>query len=117
MKKQLICLLIAVCVIVGMLPVVALAADARTAAVVVAGVELTVTEGGAAAYTKNAEETYYAEAEATTAFTGWKQVKADENDWNVKFEFPTGGKPTLTFKGAKVDQYDNEKDYSSCRRV
>lgn len=121
MKKQLISLLIAVCLIVGLLPVMA-AADAKTASVVIAGVELTVTEGGAAAYTKNAEATYYGEAEASTTFAGWKQVSADSTDWNVKFEYPTGGTPTLTFKGAKVDQYDNEnekwykfqKDASGC---
>ena len=80
MKKKLISLLMAICLIVGLLPVMATADDANTATVLVAGVELTVTEGGAAAYTKNAEATYYAEAEATTSFTGWKQVKADDTD-------------------------------------
>jgi len=121
MKKKLITLLLAACLIVGLLPVVA-AADGATASVLVAGVELTVTEGGPAAYTKNAECTYYGEAEASTSFAGWIQVKADETNWNVKFEYPTGGTPTLTFKGAKVDQYDNanekwykfQKDASGC---
>ena len=110
MKKQLISLLVALCLIVGLLPVIAMAADAKTATIVVTGVELTVTEGGAAAYTKNAEFTYYGEAEATTSFAGWKQVAADATNWNVKFEYPAGGTPTLTFKGAKVDQYDNAND-------
>ena len=110
MKKQFISILIAICLLVGLLPMAAMAADPKTATVVIAGVELTVTEGGAAAYTKNAECTYYGEADATTSFAGWNQVKADETGWNVKFEYPAGGTPTLTFKGAKVDQYDNANE-------
>ena len=56
MKKTLLCILLAVCLVMSLLPVASLA-DTATAKVLILGTEeLSVTEGGAPAYLKNKEK-------------------------------------------------------------
>ncbi len=65
---------------------------------------MTVTEGGPAVYAKTVSyEGFTSEGEANG--TGWKYTTtgASANDWNIKFEYPMGGTPTLTLKDAKLD--------------
>ena len=67
---------------------------------------LTVTEGGVAKYAKSVSGTAYNAAGEEIGLY-WKSAGGTENDWNVKFEYPMGGVPTLTLKDAPFDYYDD----------
>ena len=109
MRKTLIGLLLIVCLVVGLLPITALADN--TAKILILGTEeLTVTEGGAAVYLKNKEFDAANKADGSTTFKAWTQEAGTADNWNVKFEWPTGGIPTITLKDAKMDYYDNETE-------
>jgi len=108
MKKTIVALLLLVCMVVALLPTVALADNGNTAKIMILGSqELTVTQGGAPAYLKNKEFDAFANAEGTATFKGWTQEPGDANNWNVKFEWPANGTPTVTLKDAKFDYFDN----------
>ena len=108
MKKALIGILLTVCLVIGLLPVTALADDAAPAKILIAGTEeLSVIQGGAPAYLKNKEFDAANKADGSSTFKAWTQEPGDANNWNVKFEWPTGGIPTVTLKDAKFDFYDN----------
>ena len=116
MSKKLIGILLVVCMIVGLLPVIAMADEPKTAKVLIMNeIELTVTEGGPAAYTKNKEYTALGStdglvpAEGNPTFTAYGQELGTADNWNICFEWPQGGIPTVTLKDAKMDNYDNEK--------
>ena len=68
---------------------------------------LTATEGGSPVYYKNQSYQGYTSAGAANG-TGWKQVVGTVDDWNVKFEYPAGGVPTLTLKDAKMDHIGDD---------
>ena len=100
MAKRIIGLVLALCLIVGLLPMIALAEEATTPTAtlkvntgtkevpVLWNPELTA--GMAPAYAK-------VTAAGTTTTEG-----ASETDWNLKAEWPTNGKPTLTLKNANL---------------
>ena len=111
MNKKLICLLVALCLVIGMLPVMSIAADpeATTAKVAItktgADYVMEATEGGDPVYGKSVAFT------GTTnkgTYTGYEFTKtgASDSDWNFKFEYPQGGVPTLTLKDAKLINMD-----------
>lgn len=105
--KKLLSLLLVLCLAIGLLPVAALA-DTNTAKILIlATEEMSVTEGGEPAYLKNKEFDAANKADGSTTFKAWTQEKATADDWNVKFEWPKGGTPTVTLKDAKFDYYDN----------
>ena len=106
MKRTLIGILLVVCLVVGLLPITALA-DNTAKIMIMASQELSVTEGGAPAYLKNKEVDLANKADGSTTFKGWTQEPGDKSNWNVKFEWPQGGIPTVTLKDAKFDYYDN----------
>ena len=107
MKKTLLSLLLVLCLAIGLLPVAALA-DANTAKILILGTEeMSVTEGGEPAYLKNKEFDAYNKEDGSSTFKAWTQEKTTADNWNVKFEWPKGGTPTVTLKDAKLDYYDN----------
>lgn len=111
MKKTLVGLLLAVCLIVGLLPVTALADTPTTAKIfILSTYEMAVTEGGTPAYLKNKEFDAYNKEDGSSTFKAWTQEAGTSDNWNVKFEWPTGGTPTVTLKDAKLDYYDNETE-------
>ncbi len=84
MKKRLFSLIVAICLIVALVPVLA-SADPATATITFGGQERTVTQGAAASY-------------FTT--TGGTVASGDATTYNIKYEYPTNGVPTLSLKGA-----------------
>lgn len=108
MKKILFGVLLIICLVVALLPVTALA-DSTAKILIMGSVELSVTEGGAPAYTKNKSFDAANTPVGDSTFTAWTQESCDgTGSWNVKFEWPAGGIPTVTLKDAKFDYYDND---------
>ena len=104
MKKRLFGLLLVLALCIGLLPVVALADEAAPTKVelrILSWVDIAAEEGGAVGYLKNSEYQGY-DAEGKELAKGWTQVKGDADNWNIKFEWPAGGVPTLTIKDAKL---------------
>ncbi|MBQ7329770.1 MAG: DUF11 domain-containing protein, partial [Oscillospiraceae bacterium] len=118
--KRILSFVLALCLIVGLLPAVAVPAfaDVTTKYLgVLVGtdymVELPATNDGATkTYTKNKEVTMTDSSGAT--FTGFIQeiveVTNEETDeWNMKFFYDTSAKRyKLIMKGARIDAYNNE---------
>lgn len=94
MKKRILGLLLALCLVVGLLPVTALAANPQ--------VNLQSAASSSALsgrWAVNAGTTaYYIVTDGKLTKTG-----ADENNWAMKFEHPTEGTPTLTMKNLNMD--------------
>ena len=110
MKKKLFGILLALCLVVGLLPVTALA-DNTAKILILGSVELSVTEGGAPVYTKNKEFDAANLSDGSCTFKAWTQEPCDgTGSWNVKFEWPAGGTPTVTLKDAKMDYYANDTE-------
>jgi len=110
MSKKIIGMLLVICMIIGLLPVVAMAATPKTEKIrILSWTTVTLTEGGAPVYYKNSAYDLYDKDGNLQTAKGYKQVKGDENDWNVKFEFPTGGVVTVTLKDAKIANAINGK--------
>ena len=108
MKKTIFGLLLAVCMLLSLLPVTALADEPQTAKILILStIEMAVTEGGEPAYLKNKEFDAFAKEDGSSTFKAWTQEAATKDDWNIKFEWPAGGTPTVTLKDAKMDYYDN----------
>lgn len=115
MNKKLISLLVAICLVIGLLPVASIAADPEPATAKVAITKtstdciMEATEGGEPVYGKHVAFEGYKEAAGTTSLgTGYKFTMegASATDWNFKFEYPQGGVPTLTLKNAKLINMD-----------
>ena len=123
MKKRFLCLLMALCLVAVLLPVTALAdekpeakfdfmlsdqderiapVDGRTdteaipAVMLDSEVALTMKAGDA--------PVYYATKQSTnpTFPNNWYLAPGSASDWNVKFEYPADGIPTVTLKDAKI---------------
>ncbi|MBQ8880654.1 MAG: carbohydrate-binding domain-containing protein [Oscillospiraceae bacterium] len=108
MRKKIIGLLLALCLVVGLLPMAALADGAKEMKIrILSATVLTTTEGGTPVYRKNSSYQAYTKDGAENG-TCWTTVAGDENDWNVKFEWPTGGVPTVTLKDAKLDMVGDD---------
>ena len=108
MKKTLFSILLILCLVVGLLPVTALA-DSTANILLMGSVELSVTEGGAPVYTRNKAFDAANTPDGTSTFQAWTQEICDgTGSWNVKFEWPASGIPTITLKDAKFDYYDND---------
>jgi len=111
MNKKLISLLVAICLVIGLLPVASIAADPEPATAKVAigktANVMEVTEGGAAAYGKSVAFDG-TKQNGTAIGTGWEYTTAGASatDWNFKFVYPQGGVPTLTLKDAKLINTD-----------
>ena len=113
MNKKLISLLVAICLVVGMLPIMSIAENQSAATAKVAIMkgasanELIATEGGEPVYGKSISFAGFKQT-GDAAGTGWEFTKegASASDWNFKFEYPQGGTPTLTLKDAKLIQTD-----------
>ena len=118
MSKKIFGLLLVLCLVVGLLPVVALADAPKTASIaIMSDITVNLTEGGEAIYYKNSAYEAFAPIYAedgetviggTPDGTCWTQTKSDQNDWNVKVEYPTGGVPTVTLKDAKMDMMSDK---------
>jgi hypothetical protein len=113
MNKKLISLLVAICLVVGMLPIMSIAVNQEAAtakiAIMKASADYTVevTEGGEPIYGKSVAFDGF-KSNGTANGTGWMytQEGASATDWNFKFEYPQGGQPTLTLKDAKLVNLD-----------
>jgi len=93
MKRRVLSLLLALCLIVGLLPAVTVqhahAADTvLTEQIKMNGKTLTAKTDGTCGYLVNGT-------------TGLTNTNASADNWNVKFEYPVNGTPTLTLKGVK----------------
>ncbi len=96
--KKLFSLLLAICLIAGLLPIVASAAEASISFLSGAGdarEALSVTEGGEAKYMIT--EGGFAHSQTATAA-----------NYNIKFVWPAGGNPTIYLKGAQLKGTDNQ---------
>lgn len=106
MKKQFLCLLLALVLTVGLLPVTALADTAKPEAkfdFILSGAE--IPEDTEAALVMNAgdEPRYYATKQSDPAFpNNYYLSPGTETEWNVKFAYPAVGIPTVTLKDAKI---------------
>lgn len=111
MKKRIFSLLFALCLIVSLLPVTALAEGNDLPAFYfeyaakdtahddsVPGVRVEMHAGDAAKYWTTGE--YDKEKYAGAYFL----QESTEADWNVKLEYPVDGIPTVTLKNAKIDK-------------
>ena len=113
MNKKLISLLVAICLVIGLLPIMSIAADPEPATAKIAIMKataagtVTATEGGEPIYGKSVAFDGYSSTGVAKG-TGWMytQEGASATDWNFKFEYPQGGTPTLTLKDAKLVQTD-----------
>ena len=104
MKRRILSLLLVICMVAGLLSVTVCAEDAKTATVAFAKSygknsvgddvtypeRLTVSEGDEPAYAITNEE-------GLTVKTG-----ANADNYNIKFEYPAGGTPTLYLKNANI---------------
>ena len=103
MSKKIIGLLLVLCLVVGLLPMAALADEPRKTKIRIESFTVVeLTEGGAAVYFKNSEYDMYDQNGNVMSTKAYKQVKSDQNDWNVKCEWPAGGIVTVTLKNAKI---------------
>ena len=112
MSKKIFGLLLVICLVVGLLPVVASAEVAPKDAPIKFGfTTLSLTDFDTPVYTIN----YSKETQDTAGnkFTKWGQTTtgADESNYNAKYEWKTGDPgPTLTLRGFKMDEWNNETE-------
>ena len=102
MAKRIFGLFLALCLVVGLLPMIALAAESETPA---PPITVSVTSGNNAAPVIFAPEMSEGMTPAyakTTAEGAIVLEGATEADYNLKAEWPTGGKPTLVLKNATI---------------
>ena len=112
MKRRVLSMILALCLIVGLLPAVAVqhahaAVTTRTIqSMKGTDYEMTLTatsDGATVSYTKNQEITLEETDEEGNPLTEWVQIPADETDWNAKYYYDTeAGRFTLIMKGVKV---------------
>ena len=108
MKKTLIGIVLILCLVVGLLPITA-SADSTAKILLMGSVELSVTEGGEPVYTRNMAFDAANTPDGSSIFQAWTQEICDgTGTWNVKFEWPAGGSPTVTLQDAKFDYFDND---------
>ena len=99
MKTRILSLLLALCLIAGILPFAALAEDAAP----YIGVQ--IENGGTYFWNEENEKQMTAGAAtryATTTAEGVVAAATESDNWNIKLEYPADGKPTLTLKGATI---------------
>jgi len=109
MRKTFFGLLLALCLVVGLLPVAAMAADG-TATIKYGFNQYKLTGYDTPIYTVN--YSYETKDTAGNDFTAWSQTTkgASADNWNSKIEWKSGDEgPTITLKGFKMDDYNNEK--------
>ena len=108
MSKKIIGLLLVLCLVVGLLPVVASAATPADTPIKFGFSTYKLTGYDTPVYTVNYSKT--AKDTAGNEFTMWGQTAngANADNWNAKYEWKTGDKgPTLTLRGFKMDEYNN----------
>ena len=105
MKKRILGLLLALCLVVGLLPMAALAEDPKPEVrfnYVVPGTStyVTMNAGDAPIYWKTGN---FKAAEPNTFYMSKiDAATAAAEGWNVKLEYPADGIPTMTLKNAKI---------------
>ena len=109
MKRRIISFLAMVSMILGLLPVVAYAAMPADVPVKLGSTTLKLTDYDTPLYTVN----YTAQTQDTegNAFTKWGQTAtgANADNYNAKYEWKSGDPgPTLTLRGFKMDEWNNE---------
>ena len=106
MKKQIFCLLLALILAIGVLPVTALADTAKPEAkfdFILSGEEIPEDTDAALVMNAGDEPKYYATKQTDSAKPdNWYLTPGSATEWNVKFEYPTDGIPTVTLKDAKI---------------
>ena len=106
MKKRFLCLLMALCLIAVLLPVTALADEKPDAKwdFALKGNEKAPEDDQAELVMKAGDEAkYYATKQSDPSFpSNWYLTPGSESEWNVKFEYPADGIPTITMKDAKI---------------
>lgn len=115
MKKKILSLLLALCLIVGLLPLAAMAEEATVpekwirTSINNAGTRFWYYDGVDASGA-NLPKYWVPGTAATYATTTAEGAVADgtADNWNLKFEWPADGNPTLTFKGATLKGAYNE---------
>ena len=114
MAKRIIGLFLALCLVVGLLPMIALAEEGEEVPAITATLAIATGNNDAPVEWKPAlSEGMAAEYAKTTAEGNLVLEGASESDYNLKAEWPTGGKPTLTMKDATLtgeNLYPNKKN-------
>jgi len=112
MKKSIFGLLLAICLIVGLLPVVASAeSNPADAEIRFAFTTYKLTAFDTPIYTVNASKE--TQDTAGNKFIKWEQTTAgaNEDNYNAKFFWKTGDEaPTLILRGFKFDEWNNETE-------
>ncbi|MBQ7341358.1 MAG: hypothetical protein IJW41_04250, partial [Oscillospiraceae bacterium] len=113
MNKKLIGLLLALCLVIGLLPAMAIAdsGDLATPYVLKFGyASYELKKYDTPVYIKNgAVDTYDTDQ---NAFTAYVPAAGSASNWNAKLEWKSGeAGPTLTLNGFKYDEFNNEKGY------
>ena len=103
MRRRVLSLLIALCLVIGLLPVMAFAAAAEAKISLMTWTAVTAKEGGDPVYYKNVSYEGYTSTGEPNG-TGWEFAAGSASDWNIKFEYPEGDVPTLTLKDARLVQ-------------
>jgi len=108
MSKKIIGLLLVLCMVVGLLPVVALADASDGVASFQLGSRTYKTTGfDKPVYIKSIAKEYT--DVGGSSFTGYIPSAGSADDWNAKWEWKSGDKgPTLTLKGFKYDEWNDE---------
>ena len=109
MRKKIFGLLLALCLVIGLLPVAAMAAEGELAVMRIGFSNVKLTAYDTPVYYKNATKEYV--DTKGNAFSGYQPVLGDANNWNLKFEWKSGeSAPTITLDGFIYDQYNNAKN-------
>ena len=108
MRKTIFGLLLALCLVVGLLPATAMAAEDNVIAHMRVGfTNLKLTAYDTPIYYKNATKEFV-DTKGNT-FNGVMPALGDADNWNLKFEWKTGEEaPTITMDGFIFDEYNNE---------
>ena len=109
MKRRFLSILLALCMLTGLLPVVAYAATPADVPIKIGGTSFKLTGYDSPVYTVNTSK--QTQDTAGNAFTKWGQTAtgANADNWNAKYEWKTGDPgPTLTLRGFKMDEWNNE---------
>ena len=98
MKKRILSLLLVMCMMAGMLTVMASAEDAATPKKAAVRIHESASKRSFIFATEGEPATYY----LTNADGYYTKENASATNYNIKFEWPAGGTATLTLKDAKI---------------
>ena len=114
MKKRFLSLLLAICLVVGLLPPVTLAAEQETSTEQSTAKNVTVTLRSSITWEAKPDECYYAATNVSGVVTDLGKLDKEPENWNIKLD-NTGATAKLTLKGAVIwpNKATDDKDLQS----